>query len=80
MVYLKAGTNREFVGAICLVYVSHSVSYSMHTMREQYSLSSDFLERIQFTSRNLGEPLNGIISGHSDLFILTETGFHYYAR
>ncbi|OCB88500.1 hypothetical protein A7U60_g4314 [Sanghuangporus baumii] len=35
---------------------------------------------IQFTTRYFREPLNVIISGHSDPFILTEAGFHYYAK
>ena len=34
----------------------------------------------QFTTPDLGEPLNVIISARSDPFILTETGFHYYAK
>ncbi|KAL5524720.1 hypothetical protein ACEPAF_9865 [Sanghuangporus sanghuang] len=35
---------------------------------------------LDFTTRYFGEPLNVIISGHSDPFILTEAGFHYYAK
>ncbi|KAH8104987.1 hypothetical protein DFH11DRAFT_1712843 [Phellopilus nigrolimitatus] len=35
---------------------------------------------LDFTTRHLGEPLNVIISAHSDPFILTETGLHYYAK
>lgn len=34
----------------------------------------------QFTTKRLGEPLNVIISGRSDPFILTEEGLHFYAK
>jgi hypothetical protein len=34
----------------------------------------------KYTTSKLGEPLNVIISSLSDPFILTETGFHYYAK
>lgn len=34
----------------------------------------------QFTSEAKGEPLNVIISGLSDPYILTERGFHDYAK
>ncbi|EJC98894.1 uncharacterized protein FOMMEDRAFT_113467 [Fomitiporia mediterranea MF3/22] len=34
----------------------------------------------QFTTRHFGEPLNVIISGHSDPYVLTESGFHSYAK
>lgn len=34
----------------------------------------------QYTTQELGEPLNVIITAHSDPFILTEIGLHYYAK
>jgi hypothetical protein len=35
---------------------------------------------LDFTTKTRGEPLNVIISGLSDPFILTEWGLHYYAK
>ncbi|SJL07815.1 uncharacterized protein ARMOST_11167 [Armillaria ostoyae] len=35
---------------------------------------------LDYTSPNYGEPLNVIISGMSDPFVLTDYGFHYYAK
>lgn len=35
---------------------------------------------LDFTTKTLGEPLNVVISGFSDPFVLTETGFHIYAK
>ncbi|KXN82797.1 hypothetical protein AN958_02162 [Leucoagaricus sp. SymC.cos] len=35
---------------------------------------------LDFTVGKYGEPLNVIISGHSDPFILTEAGLHLYAK
>ncbi|KAF8999016.1 hypothetical protein BDZ89DRAFT_1096308 [Hymenopellis radicata] len=35
---------------------------------------------LDYTFEDIGEPLNVIISGQSDPFILTDTGFHYYAK
>jgi len=35
---------------------------------------------LDFTTPDLGEPLNVIISGHSDPYILTDSGFHEYAK
>jgi hypothetical protein len=34
----------------------------------------------QFTIPLLGEPLNVILSGRSDPLVLTEEGFHQYAK
>jgi len=35
---------------------------------------------LDFTTKRYGEPLNVIISGHSDPFILTDAGLHSYAK
>ncbi|PPQ73317.1 hypothetical protein CVT26_015340 [Gymnopilus dilepis] len=39
-----------------------------------------FLDGMQYTTKKYGEPLNVIISGLSDPFVLTDTGFHVYAK
>lgn len=35
---------------------------------------------LDFTTQTKGEPLNVIISAHSDPFILTDWGIHHYAK
>lgn len=35
---------------------------------------------MQYTTKKYGEPLNVIISGASDPYILTDEGFHVYAK
>jgi len=35
---------------------------------------------LDYTTKKYGEPLNVIISGHSDPFILSDTGLHSYAK
>ncbi|KAF9448725.1 hypothetical protein P691DRAFT_800356 [Macrolepiota fuliginosa MF-IS2] len=35
---------------------------------------------LDFTTKRYGEPLNVVISGHSDPFVLTEEGLHAYAK
>jgi len=37
-------------------------------------------QMLDFTTKRLGEPLNVIISGRSDPFILTDEGLHFYAK
>ena len=38
------------------------------------------LTSTKYTTKKYGEPLNIIISGHSDPFILSDTGLHSYAK
>ena len=35
---------------------------------------------VQYTTKKYGEPLNIIISGASDPYVLTDEGFHVYAK
>ncbi|RDB14884.1 hypothetical protein Hypma_016362 [Hypsizygus marmoreus] len=78
-----------------LLVVFLLLSYAVSSPIQQVVLSKDSADEVllgwldprlnggrflDFTTPRYGEPLNVIVSGHSDPYILTDNGFHDYAK
>jgi len=73
---LRDGPTLASMEAAC----STSVAHLLYVVRPAIRFGADVPHILQFTAPLLGEPLNVILSGLSDPYVLTEEGFREYTK